>query len=153
MEVGALRVEVAASRTFTRPPADTQPVSASVSAPTFIPSVSSHWGDPVLAAQADQLVTYLGTHMSGNSPSLSNVKRGLVRSGGDLAPSVKTPWPQDHIVGSGSKIKVYYEDLSIYEWCNGYMAIVQNELNPKIARLMMTHFRTLEDPSLMGGRR
>jgi hypothetical protein len=54
-------------------------------------------------------------------------------------------------VGSGSKLKVYYEDLSIYEWCNGYMAIVQNELNPKIARLMMTHFRTLMEDAVSHG--
>jgi hypothetical protein len=150
-EVGALRAEVAASRTLTRALVDSQPVLASVSAPAFIPSVSSLRGDTVLVAQADQLVADLGTHTPGNGPSLSNVKRGLVRSGGDLAPLVKTPWPQNHIVGSGSKLKVYYEDLSIYEWCNGYMAIVQNELNPKIARLMMTQFRTLMEDSVSHG--
>jgi hypothetical protein len=101
-ELGQLRVEVAATRTLPRAPAvSQQAASASVSDPTFIPSVASLRGDPVLAAQADQLVADLGTHTSGNGPSLNNVKRGLVRSGGDLAPLVKTPWPQDHIVGSG----------------------------------------------------
>jgi hypothetical protein len=89
-EVGALRAEVAASRTLTRAPANAHSVSASVSTPAFIPSVSSLRGDPILAAQADQLVADLGTHTAGNSRSLSNVKRGLVRSGGDLAPLVKT---------------------------------------------------------------
>jgi outer membrane murein-binding lipoprotein Lpp len=150
-EVGALRAEVAASRTIARAPADSQPISASVSVPTHISSISSLRGDPVLAAQADQLVADLGTHTSGNSPSLSNVKWGLVRSVGDLEPLVKTPWPQDHIVGSGSKLKVYYENVSIYEWCNGYMAIIQNELNPIIARLMMSHFRTLMEDAVSHG--
>jgi hypothetical protein len=150
-ELGELRAEVAATRALPRAPAAVQAASASVSDATFIPSVASLRGDPVLAAQADQLVEDLGAHTSGNGPSLSNVKRGLVRSGGDLAPLVKTPWPQDHIVGSGSKNKVYYEDLSIFEWSNGYMAIIQNETNPKIARLMMAHFRTLMEDAVSHG--
>jgi hypothetical protein len=142
---------VAVTRTLPRALAVLQAASASVSEPAFIPSVSSLRGDPVLAAQADQLVADLGTHTSGNSPSLNNVKRGLVRSGGDLAPIVKTLWPQDHIVGSGSKLKVYYKDLSIFEWSNGYMAIIQNETNPKIPRLMMAHFRMLMEDAVSHG--
>jgi hypothetical protein len=54
-------------------------------------------------------------------------------------------------VGSGSKNKVYYEDLSFFEWSNGYMAIIQNETNPKIARLMMAHFRTLMEDAVSHG--
>jgi hypothetical protein len=144
VEVAELRAEVMASRTTSRATA------VSVSEPAFLPSISNLRGDPVLAAQADQLVADLGTHTPGNGPSLNNVKRGLVRSRGDLS-IVKTPWPQDHIVGSGSKLKVYYEDLSLFEWCNGYMAIIQNEANPKIARLMMCHFRTLMEDAVSHG--
>jgi hypothetical protein len=93
-----LRAEIASSRTFTRTPAVIQAAASGVGEPTFIPSVTTLRGDPVLAAQADQLLADLGSHLTGNGPSLNNVKRGLVRSGWDLAPIVKTPWPQEHIV-------------------------------------------------------
>jgi hypothetical protein len=62
--------------------------------------------DTQLAAQADQLVS----NIAGNSPSANTVKRGLVHSGGDLAPQVKTPWPQDYLLGSGKKLKLFYEE-------------------------------------------
>jgi hypothetical protein len=73
-ELGELRAEVAATRTLPRAPAVLQAAPSSLSEPIFIPSVSSLRGDPVLAAQAGQLVADLGAHTSGNSPSLNNVK-------------------------------------------------------------------------------
>jgi hypothetical protein len=103
-------------------------------------------------AQAEQLVADVETNITGNCVSSNtNVKRGLVRAGGDLAPKVKTAWPQDYILGSGTNFKVYYQDLSIFEWVNSYIAIVQNECNPQIARLMMSHLRTLMEDVVYHG--
>jgi hypothetical protein len=69
----------------------------------FTPTIAALRRDPVIAAQADQLVAEVGANVAGNSNSNSSIKRGLVRSGGDLAPMVKTAWPQDHILGSGKR--------------------------------------------------
>jgi hypothetical protein len=50
----------------------------------FIPSITSLRRDP-----AEQLVADVGKNIAGKSVSF-NVERGLVRSGGDLAPKVQT---------------------------------------------------------------
>jgi hypothetical protein len=70
----------------------------------FTPTIAVLRRDPVIVAQADQLVAEVGASVAGNSNSNSSIKRGLVRSGGDLTPMVKTAWPQDHILGSGTLI-------------------------------------------------
>jgi hypothetical protein len=87
--------------------------------------VSSLRADAHLAAQADQLVSDVAGNVPGNAPFINTVKRGLVRAGGDLAPSNKLLWPQDFILGTGKSIKLYYNDLSIYEWVSGYTAITE----------------------------
>jgi hypothetical protein len=85
-----------------------------------------------LAAQAEQLVVDASNSVSGIRPSSNTLKRGLLRLGGDLSPIVGTPWPQDYVMGSGNKLKLYYEDLSIYEWVNSYITIIQNQPDPAI---------------------
>jgi hypothetical protein len=90
-----------------------QAVAASVSAPvappvilqavvqTFAPTIANLRVDANLAVQAEQLVADLSSNISGTpKPLLNNVKLGLARSGGDLAPSVNTTWPQDYVLGS-----------------------------------------------------
>jgi hypothetical protein len=79
------------------------------------------------------------------------MKRGIVRCGGDLAPKVKVPWPQDYVLGSGRKLKIYYEDLSVFEWVSGYIATIQNEPNVKIAHFMMNHMRNLMEDAVFHG--
>jgi hypothetical protein len=107
--------------------------------------VSSLRADAHLAAKADQLVSDVAGNVPGNAPFINTVKRGLVRAGGDLAPSNKILWPQDFILGTGKTIKLFYNDLSIYEWVSGYIASVQYEPNQTTAQFMMAHLRNLMD--------
>jgi hypothetical protein len=102
--------------------------------------------DVGLVNQAEQLVSSIIKSVTGNC-YLNSSKHGLVRCGGDLRPSVRVPWPQDYILGSGSRLKVYYEDLSIYEWVNGYIVIVQLQ-DPVIARHMLSHLRNLMEDAV-----
>jgi hypothetical protein len=73
-EVVEFRVEIAATRTVTRAPAVVQATVGGLSELAYIPSVSNLRGDPVLAAQAAQLVADLRAHTSGNGPSLNSVE-------------------------------------------------------------------------------
>jgi hypothetical protein len=117
----------------------------------FIPTIASLRADAQLAAQAEQLAADVASNVEGNTPIVYSLKRGIVRCGGDLAPKVKVPWPQDYVLGSGRKLKLYYEDLSIFEWVNGYIATIQNEPNAKIARFMMNHIRNLMEDAVFHG--
>jgi hypothetical protein len=135
------------------PPVSVLPTMSShtVTQPAFIPTIASLRADPQLAAQAEQLAAEVSSDVAGNSPMVYSMKRGIVRCGGDLAPKVKVPWPQDYVLGSGRKLKLYYEDLSIFEWVNGYIATIQNEPNVKIARFMMNHMRNLMEDAVFHG--
>jgi hypothetical protein len=42
----------------------------------FTPTIAALCRDPVIAAQADQLVAEVGARVAGNSNSISSVKRG-----------------------------------------------------------------------------
>jgi hypothetical protein len=53
-------------------------------------------------------------------------------------------------MGSGSRSKVYYEDLSVYEWVNGYIAIVQLQ-DQVTARYMLSHLRNLMEDAVFHG--
>jgi hypothetical protein len=55
------------------------------------PTLSSLRADAQLAAQAEQLVVDASNSVSGIRPSSNTLKRGLIRSGGDLSPIVGTP--------------------------------------------------------------
>jgi hypothetical protein len=85
--------------------------SHTVTQPAFIPTIASLHADPQLATQAEQLAVDVSSDVAGDSPMVYSMKRGIVRCGGDLA--VKVPWPQDYVLGSRRKLKLYYEDLSI----------------------------------------
>jgi hypothetical protein len=127
------------------------PVGESATPHAFIPTIASLRADPQLAAQAEQLADDVTTNVAGNSPLVYSVKRGIVRCGGDLAPKVKVPCPHDFVLGSGRKLKLYYEDLSMFEWVNGYIATIQNEPNAKIACYMMSHMRNLMEDAVFHG--
>jgi hypothetical protein len=53
-------------------------------------------------------------------------------------------------MSSGPKLKVFYEDLSVYEWINGYIAIVQSQ-DQATARHMLSHLRNLMDGAVFHG--
>jgi hypothetical protein len=85
------------------PPVSVVPTSSSntLSQAAFIPTIASLRADPQLAVQAEQLAADVSSEVAGNSPMVYSMKRGIVRCGGDLAPKVKVPWPQDYVLGSG----------------------------------------------------
>jgi hypothetical protein len=166
-EVAELKVQLAASKepvvrpkTFSNPNIPTQ-VSVPTPSPlppglavaqsqlthpdsaSFVPTIANLRADGHLRAQAEQLVSDLTGSVSGNGHSLTNIKRGIVRSGGDLSPSVRVAWPQDYVLGTGKNLKLYYQDLNICELVSGYIATIQYELNTATARHMMTHLRNL----------
>jgi hypothetical protein len=70
-------------------------------------------------------------------------KYGWARCGGELAPRVPTPWPQDYIISQGKSTKVYYDDLSLFEWTQGVLSIIEAEDNLATMRYMMAHNRSL----------
>jgi hypothetical protein len=117
----------------------------------FIPTIASLRADSQLAAQAEQLAADVTSNVAGNSPMVYSLKRGIVCCGGDLAPEVKAPWPQYYVLGSGRKLKLYYEYLSMFEWVNCYIATIQNEPNVKVARFMMSHMRNLMEDAVFHG--
>jgi hypothetical protein len=116
---------------------------------SLIPLLASLRADAGLVTQAENLVSNLGNPVAGNF-SLTSTKRGSVRCRGDLKPSVQVPWPQDFVMGSGAKSKIYYEDLSVYEWVNGYIAIVQLQ-DQVTARYMLAHLRNLMEDAVFYG--
>jgi hypothetical protein len=67
----------------------------------LIPTLADLRADSGLTAQGHKMVEEIHNSVQGNCQLVINNKRGMVRSGGDLAPSVKTPWPQDFVLGSG----------------------------------------------------
>jgi hypothetical protein len=81
-------------------------------------------------------------------PSFTTQKRGMVRLDGDLLSVVKTPWPQDFVLGSGKKI---LRGLFIYEWIIGYITIVQTQPDPNIQRHMFDHLKNLMEAGVFFG--
>jgi hypothetical protein len=65
--------------------------------------------DQSLSRQANNLVDTLDNSVQGND---RYSKQGWARSGGELAPLVPTPWPQDHVIGQGRNYKLFYNDLN-----------------------------------------
>jgi hypothetical protein len=62
------------------------------------------------------------------------LKRGWSRKGGECAPLVPTPWPHDYVLSHGTERKFSYEELDLFQWQQGYFAILelfQNDI-PKL---------------------
>jgi hypothetical protein len=70
--------------------------------------------DDQLAARANQMVDCLDG-LQGNSHRVSgaSTKRGWARPGGDNAPRICVPWPQDYVIGHGRRNRLLYDDLDI----------------------------------------
>jgi hypothetical protein len=107
----------------------------------MVPRLSTLRRDATLTRQANALVDGLDNTCSGISDRFS--RQGWARSGGELAPRVPTPWPQDHVIGQGRKSKLFYDDLNIYEWSQGVLSIMEAEENIDIIRYMLAHYRSV----------
>jgi hypothetical protein len=105
----------------------------------MVPRLSQLRQDPVLAQQAAHLVDSLDSSLSGMAAN-RYAKHGWARCGGELAPRVPTPWPQDHVIAQGKNTKLYYDDLNLFEWAQGVLAIIECEEDPEKMRLMLAHY-------------
>jgi hypothetical protein len=59
---------------------------------------------------------------------------------------VAVPWLQDFIIGHGKKSHLCYDDLTVFEWTQGCLAIIEREEDMSVARGMLALLRaTLRD--------
>jgi hypothetical protein len=107
-----------------------------------VPRLANLRQDPVLSRQANHLVDSLDYSLSGTVADKYS-KQGWARCGGDIAPRVPTPWPQDHVIGHGRKSKLFYDDLNLYEWAQGVLAIIEYEEDVTTMRHMLSHYRSV----------
>jgi hypothetical protein len=113
------------------------PPTASLSRPLTLADMRK---DDTLAAQASKMVEKLDLSGLGAYSYSKAMKRGWARAGGEDAPLVPTPWPQDHIIGHGFKQRLMYLDLDIYQWIQGILIIMEREPNVIIKNLMLSYF-------------
>jgi hypothetical protein len=76
--------------------------------PSLVPRLSTLRCNPTLTRQAQDLVDGLDNTVAGTSVCDKFSKQGWARSGGELAPRVPTPWPQDHVIGQGRRYKLFH---------------------------------------------
>jgi hypothetical protein len=89
----------------------------------------------------------MDTTIQGNS--VRALRRGWARPGGDNAPQVAVPWPQDFIISK--KARLCYDDLTVFEWTQGCLAIIEREEDMIIACGMLALLRsTLRDAAYHG---
>jgi hypothetical protein len=72
--------------------------------------------DGASMSQAVRMVDSLVLGLQGNTTSTSfpkTLKRGCARPGGDNAPRIPIPWPQDFIIGQGRKPRLLFDELDI----------------------------------------
>jgi hypothetical protein len=107
-----------------------------------VPDLSQLKADVTISTQASKLVDALDVDVRGMSGARMR-KRGRVRLGGDFAPLREVPWPQEFVIGHGAKRKLYYDDLTILEWVQGYAAIMRREQDITVLRSMIVHLEIL----------
>jgi hypothetical protein len=116
----------------------------------LMPSLQALRSDPQIAVQVERMVDGVLVQCAGNDYSVS-LKPGLLRPGGEQAPRVKTAWSHDYVFNFGKKSGINYEDLDQTQWTLGYAAIVEQESNPVIAKLMLTHLQYLMQDAQFSG--
>jgi hypothetical protein len=124
------------------------------------PSLAQLRHDADLAAQATAMMNTLELDTSGNnshthsnlhSTMSRSMRRGWARPGGDSAPRVPVPWPQDYVMGHGRKNRLLYDDLDVYNFVQGCLSIITREDNVDIMRLMITQLSaTMRDAMFHG---
>jgi hypothetical protein len=116
-----------------------------------LPSLDSLRSDPVMAAQAAALVDDLNVKTTGNHTNTGATKRGWARPGGDNAPKVCTPWPQDFVVGHGRRNRLLYDDMDVFQFVQGCISIIEQTSDISTMRLMLAQLRsTMLDASFHG---
>jgi hypothetical protein len=91
-------------------PANSEMLPKPVSSSCDFPALADLRADPDLSLKAAQMVDNLEAPLPGNR----TLRRGWARPGGDNAPRVTIPWPQDYVLGNGKQKHLCYLDLNIY---------------------------------------
>jgi hypothetical protein len=104
--------------------------------------------DGVAMSQAVRMLDALDTGIQGNSvinfPKA--LKRGWARPGGENAPRIPIPWPQDFIIGQGRKPRLLFDELDIHQFVQGAIAIIECEDDLVTVRAMLAQLRaTMRD--------
>jgi hypothetical protein len=132
-----------------------------------MPQLDTLRSDAILSAQAAALVDNLDMGVSGSRPSFNNnfsntgnsnpssgngsTKRGWARPGGDNAPKVCTPWPQDFVVGHGRRNRLLFDDLDVFQFVQGCISMIERQSDVDTMRLMLSQLRsTMRDASFHG---
>jgi hypothetical protein len=119
----------------------------------YMPTLPELHADQSAVQQAAKLVDCmdLGATSTTNIISSKTMRRGWTRQGGDFAPRVNIPWPQDFILGTGRNNRVTYDDLDVLQWSQGCISIIEKEENPETQRSMLLTLRnTLRDSQFHG---
>jgi hypothetical protein len=103
------------------------------------------------------MVDALDTGIQGNSVmnSVMNfpkaLKRGWAKPGGENAPRIPIPWPQDFIIGQGRKPRLLFDELDIHQFVQGAIAIIEREDDLVTVRAMLAQLRaTMRDSQYHG---
>jgi hypothetical protein len=104
-------------------------------------------------SQAVRMVDALDTGIQGNSvinfPKA--LKRGWARPGGENAPRIPIPWPQDFHIGQGRKPRLLFDELDIHQFVQGTIAIIEREDDLVTVRAMLAQLRvTMRDAQFHG---
>jgi hypothetical protein len=95
-----------------------------------------------IATQAQRLTETVDSQKMGMYTSTKLLKRGWSRKGGESAPLVPTPWPHDYVLGHGIDRNLSYKDLDIFQWQQGYFAILELIQNyPAKMLAMISHMK------------
>jgi hypothetical protein len=105
--------------------------------------------DREILLKASHMVDGLDSSLPGNNAR--TLRRGWARPGGDNAPRVAIPWPQDYVLGNGKQKRLCYDELNVYEWTQGCLTIIEHEEDEMTRCSMMALLRsTLRDVQLHG---
>jgi hypothetical protein len=118
-----------------------------------IPSLQGLRADAAAAAQAASTMEALDLGGTGNFSNVTTkaTKRGWARPGGENAPRVQVPWPQDFIIGQGRKSRLLYDELDIMQFVQGCISITDRTNDPAVIRAMLEQLRlTLRDAQSYG---
>jgi hypothetical protein len=105
--------------------------------------------DGQLAVHANQMVDSLdGLQGNNHHVSGASTKQGWARLGGNNAPWICVPWPQDYVIGHGRRNHLLYDDLDIYQFIQGSIAIIEQQDELSLIKLMLAQLRaTMRDAS------
>jgi hypothetical protein len=118
-----------------------------------MPSLPELRADQGAVQQAARLVDSMDMGAAGNTAisTTKSMRRGWTRQGGDYAPRVNVPWPQDFVLGTGRKNRVSYDELDMLQWAQGCISIIEREENLDTQRAMLLTLRnTLRDAQFHG---